>query len=173
MLMSSRSLTFIVILFPLLAMPVCAGADGRVTAIEDSEAEEKQPKFHTESVRGKVVWLGAALKTHFEISTVPESYERTLAIFTPEGQLFPLAEDLRGRSFRKDERLRGKPMELFVRRYEDHPVLQAIRVYEFRDGRKYEVDYWCEICAIVMYEKGPCSCCQDENRLRHRLVETK
>ena len=39
-----------------------------------------------------------------------------------------------------------------------------------KDG-KFELDYWCDICAIGMYESGPCDCCQEPNRLRERRVE--
>ena len=145
-----------------------------LTAIAAGEATidgTKKPKFHVESVRGKVVWMGESLKDQFAITTVPESYQRTLAILTEQGQLFPLVEDLRGRSFRTDERLRDKSMELVVRRYEEHPMLQIIRIYEFKDRKKYQVDYWCDVCAIVMFEKGSCACCQDKNRLRHQPVD--
>lgn len=133
--------------------------------------EKKEPKFRTEILRGRVVWLGDGLKRQFGISTVRESSQRTLAVETDQGELFPLVEDLRGRSFRTDERLRGKPLELLVRRYEKHPLRQIIRIYERKDGKKYEVDYWCDVCSIVMFERGFCACCQDKNRLRHRLVE--
>ena len=84
--------------------------------------------------------------------------------------VLPLLEDLRGRAFRTDDRLRGPVMELLVRRHHHHPMLRVLRVYELRDGQRYEVDYWCDVCGIVMYEMGPCSCCQDDNRLRKRLV---
>jgi hypothetical protein len=162
--MNNRRLIFVAYALLVLGATSSAADDAKI-------AESKKPKFRTESVRGKVVWFGEALKDHFKISTVPESYERTLAIHTEQGHLLPLAEDLRGRSFRTDERLRDKPMELFVRRYEMHPMLQIIRVYEFKEQKKYQVDYWCDVCAIVMFEKGFCACCQDNNRLRHRLVD--
>jgi hypothetical protein len=132
---------------------------------------QTEPTFRTESVRGKVVWLSDALQSQFQISTVPEAAERTLAVLTDQGVVLPLVEDLRGRSFRADERLRGKSLELLVRRYDQHPLLQVIRIHELRNGQKYELDYWCDVCAIVMFEKGLCACCQDENRLRSRLVD--
>lgn len=144
-------------------------SDAESSAASDSKTQSTD--FETTSVRGKVVWLSDGLKEYFGISTVPGAQERTLAIYTGRGELLPLVEDLRGRSFRTDERLRNKPMELSVRRYDKHPMLQILRIYEFKDGNKYIVDYWCDVCAIVMFEQGVCACCQDDNRLRHRLVE--
>jgi hypothetical protein len=93
-----------------------------------------------------------------------------VAILTADGSVLPLVENLRGRAFRKDERLRGKKMEIWVRRYDEQPFVQVLRIFELQDGQRYEVDYWCDICAIPMYETGPCACCQDHNRLRKRPV---
>jgi len=80
-------------------------------------------------------------------------------------------EDTRGRSLRIDQRLREMDVELLVRRYEGPPMIQIIRVYERRNDRKYIVDYWCDVCAIVMFQSGPCDCCQAPNRLRKRPVD--
>ena len=128
-------------------------------------------KHRTERIRGKVIWLAEALERRFGIQTLPEARERVLALETKNGPLYPLIEDLRGRSFRTDQRLREINVELLVRRYAGSPAVQIIRVYEIRDDDMYIVDYWCDICAIVMFEQGPCACCQDDNRLRKRLVE--
>lgn len=132
---------------------------------------ETRPAFRTELIEGQVVWLAAALKSKFGISTVPEVAENSLALLTKDGQLLPIVENLRGRAFRKDERLREKNMQILARRYDHQPLIQILRVYEIDDDQRYEVDYWCDICAIVMFETGPCACCQDHNRLRKRLAE--
>ena len=128
--------------------------------------------FRVESIRGKVVWYAEGLKSQFGITTVDEAADRVLAVATPDGELIPIVEDLRGRAFRSDERLREMDVELRVRRYAGTPAVQIVRVYEWRDGKKFQVDYWCDVCAIIMFETGPCSCCQDHNRLRQRPVES-
>jgi hypothetical protein len=136
-----------------------------------TDGSDSKPAFRTELIRGQVVWLASALKSEFGISTVPEVAENSLALLTNDRQLLPIIENLRGRAFRKDERLREKDMQILARRYDRQPLLQILRVYEIDDGQRYEVDYWCDICAIVMFETGPCACCQDHNRLRKRLAE--
>jgi hypothetical protein len=141
------------------------------TSPESKTASEPEPKYRTELIRGQVVWLAAALKSEFGISTVPEAAETALAIRTHDGQLLPIVENIRGRAFRKDERLRNKDMQIVARRYERQPLIQILRVYEVEGDKRFELDYWCDICAIVMFETGPCSCCQDDNRLRKRLAE--
>ncbi len=134
---------------------------------------EDQPVHRTELIRGKVVWTANALKSEFGISTVREVAENSLAILTADGTLIPIVENLRGRAFRKDPRLREMEVEILARRHQKQPLIQILRLYQIDDGQRYEVDYWCDVCAIVMYETGPCACCQDDNRLRKRLVEAQ
>ena len=115
--------------------------------------------------------MAEALDRRYGITSVPEAKERILAIETVDGDVLPIVEDLRGRSFRTDERLRAIDVELLVRRYDAVPMVQILRIHEIKDGKKYIVDYWCDICSIVMFETGPCACCQDDNRLRMQIVE--
>jgi hypothetical protein len=143
-------------------------SDPKTAATRSQDDSEAKPKFETELIRGKVVWLAAALKSEFGISTVPEVAENSLALYTSEGKLLPIVENLRGRAFRKDERLRDQEIEILARRYHDQPLIQVLRLYQFEDGQRVEVDYWCDVCAIVMFESGPCACCQDDNRMRKR-----
>ncbi len=120
---------------------------------------------------GRVIWFGEGLNRRLGIRVVPDAQQRVLALETDDGQLIPLIEDLRTRAFRRDERLRAMHIELRVRHYRATPALQILGVYELTDGGKYEVDYWCDVCSIPMYETGPCACCQQENRLRKRKVD--
>lgn len=154
----------------------CCVFTGWVAAQQEPSKSElqtlsKSDEFQTVSLRGRVVWLADGLKELFDVSTVPEARERTLALETEGGELYPIVENLRGRAFRKDERLRKMDLEVIVRQHRKQPFVQVLRMYEISEGKKFEVDYWCDVCAIPMYETGPCACCQDHNRLRHREVE--
>ena len=115
--------------------------------------------------------MAQALSGEFGVSTVPEVAENTLAILTHDGELLPIVENERGRAFRKDERLRKMDLAILARRYRKQPFVQVLRMYEVDNGQRYEVDYWCDVCAIIMFEDGPCACCQDHNRIRKRIVD--
>ncbi len=130
-------------------------------------------KYRTQAMRGRVVWLNEALKRRYGIGTVPEAAQRVLALETAQGQLLPIVEDIRGRAFRKDPRLRKMDVELLVRQYVGSPQLQIIRVYAHEKGKKVQIDYWCEICAIAMYELKACDCCQGPIDLRRRAVPVR
>jgi len=60
---------------------------------------------------------------------------------------------------------------LRVRRYERSPYVQVIRVLKRQQGELYEIDYWCDVCAIPMFILKPCECCQGETRLREQKLD--
>ncbi len=136
---------------------------------ESSQADA--PLFEVISLEGQVVWFADALQQQLGVQLVPSARESLLALRTARGEILPLIEDLRGHSFRVDPRLRQMRVELLVRRYQATPAVQILRIYEVTEEGKWQVDYWCDICSIAMYEAGPCSCCQQENRLRKRKVQ--
>jgi hypothetical protein len=140
-----------------------------VTDEEPKPAPAEKP-YRTETLKGKVVWLADAIKDRFGIKSDDDVAHAVVALETPEGQLHPIVKDARGRAFHSDERLRGIDMELLVRRYEGSPMVQVVRVYTLKPDGKYELDYWCDVCSIAMYELKPCECCQGTTRLRERRV---
>ena len=151
--------------FVVIAAAALAGG-GRQAGRADEPAA-----FQTEVLKGHVVYLADALERKFAIKSSPDARERILALETKQGELVPLVEDLRGRSFRIDKRLRDMDVELTVRRYTGSPAVQVIRVCELAKDGKYEVDYWCSICSIAMYELKECECCQGPIELRKRKIE--
>lgn len=133
--------------------------------------KEPDKKFEVLTLRGRVVWLAEAMARRHGVKTVPEAATRVLALETTDGGLYPLAEDIRGRGFRRDQRLRSVDLELLVRRYHGAPLVQVIQAFELTEKAKLELDYWCEICAIAMFELKPCDCCQGDIELRRRAVD--
>ena len=118
-----------------------------------------QPDFKLETIRGRVVYLAEEIEKRTGVPSVAEAKDRILALQTANGELTPLLEDVRARAFRRDERLRNMEIELPVRRYLGSPVLQIIRAFEITKEGKFEIDYWCKICAIAMFEQKDCECC--------------
>ena len=146
-------------------------------AVQPSHCLAQPPKsdrpYTTESISGKVVWLADAIKRRFKVKTDDDVAHAVAALETAEGDLWPILKDTRGRAFYTDERLRGIDVELLVRRYQGSPMVQVVRIYTLKPDGKYELDYWCDVCSIAMYELKACECCQGLTRLRERLVEKR
>jgi hypothetical protein len=166
-----RQIAFCLILGALAHVPPSLGAGSEPAPKPPVAERNAEKKYTTESLSGKVVWLSEALKDRFGIRTDDDVAQAIVVLETAEGQLHPLLKDARGRGFHTDERLRGIDMELLVRRYRGSPMVQVVRVYTLKPDGKYELDYWCDVCSIAMYELKPCECCQGTTRLRERLVE--
>ena len=84
-----------------------------------------------------------------------------------KGDLIPIVPDWRGRAFYQDKRLRDRKVELVGFRKPGVPYLQVLSIFTFNDrGERQYTDYWCDICAIPMYEIKKCDCCQGPIRLR-------
>jgi hypothetical protein len=169
--------------WPLAAVPCLTAlmlpADDRATvraadppgvAKAANAAANDEPKYDTLHITGRVVWLADALRALYGIETDPDVAHAQVALKTTDGRLYPIAKDARGRAFSLDERIRDIDVELIVRRYRDAPVVQMVKMYTLKDAGKYEFDYWCDICAIPMYELKPCECCQGDIRIRERRV---
>lgn len=118
------------------------------------------------------MWLADALQDAYGIRTVREAQKQLVALVTPDGRVMPIVPDVRGRAFQRDEQLRHRDLELLVRFYPDAGMIQVVRVYALQPEGKFRVDYWCDVCAISMVEKGPCDCCQAPNRLRLRPAQS-
>jgi hypothetical protein len=137
----------------------------------DKPAAEVKPKYTTTSVQGHIVWLGDEVERD-GISLAAEAAKGNLVLKESGGKLHPLLEDRRGHAFRLDPRLRANKVELLVRRSARHPFLQVLKVFEFDENDvKYELVYWCDICAITMFELKPCDCCQGQIELQRRKVK--
>jgi hypothetical protein len=142
-----------------------------VFLVADEPANEAAVPHEKVVERGRIVWLAEAMERKFGATSVDEAKDRVIALETNDGRLLPIVEDVRGRAFRRDDRLRKMELELEARCFAGSPFLQVIRTYEIKDSGKYELDYWCEICSIALYELKPCDCCQGPLELRRREVK--
>ena len=162
--MPSTHLSRLPLAFALIAL-------GTSLACAADDPPKPKPKYQTEVLRGRVVYLAKAMQRRFGAKTVKEAGQRILALETAKGTLHPIFEDVRGRAFRSDKRLRNREVTLLVRRYDGSPVVQIIRLFAHNKSGLVELDYWCDICAIPMFELKPCDCCGGPIRLREQKAE--
>jgi hypothetical protein len=136
----------------------------------DEPAAAPSAKYETLSLRGKIVWQAEALERKYDVATDPDAAKFVIALETADG-LVPIVKDFRGRGFHLDPKLHDFDWELLVRKFAGSPAVQVVRTYAWRDGKKFEFDYWCDICAIPMYELKECECCQGPIRFRFREAD--
>ncbi|MEK6235431.1 MAG: hypothetical protein N2C14_12055, partial [Planctomycetales bacterium] len=151
-------------------MVLASAVVARTSFAEDpSESRPgKKPEITHETLIGRVVWLSDAMKRRFKVETDADAKEATAVLESPDGTLYPILKDVRGRAFWKDPKWRDVDVVLRARRFSGTQVIQVIRTYVVKKGKVHELDYWCDICAIPMYELMDCACCQGPIRIRER-----
>lgn len=158
----------------LLATAACAAEKSapeakpstKVAATTASKADDNplQPERHLFS--GKVVFLHDALKRR-KVKSYEEEAKGQVVLECDDGELIPILSDWRGRAFYQDERLRNRQVDLVGFRQKQVPYLHVLTIFIYDEhGERQYMDYWCDICAIPMYEIKPCDCCQAPNRIR-------
>jgi hypothetical protein len=65
-----------------------------------------------------------------------------------------------------DARFKERELRLAGRVFPSTSLLEVSRVQWYRDGKLFDVYYWCSVCAIRGVDPGPCFCCQDKVELR-------
>jgi rubrerythrin len=60
-----------------------------------------------------------------------------------------------------DARVRTRELQVTAR-LNAKKLLEIIKVQSIREGKLYDIYYFCEICNIRAYTPGPCPCCQKE-----------
>lgn len=151
------------------AFLAAAGMPTGVTRAEETAEQEaaKKQEPRRQLFTGNVVLLQEALKRR-DIKVADEMKHQAV-LETETGDLIPIAADWRGRAFFQDKKLRDRPVEIVGYRQPGVPYLQALIVYfPNKEGQREEFDYWCDICAIPMYEIKECECCQGPIRHRYR-----
>jgi len=69
----------------------------------------------------------------------------------------------------RDARLAVREMELIGEFRGDSVFavgpIHTQSMFVLRDGKRFTISYWCDLCAIRTYTPGRCMCCQQETEL--------
>ena len=88
-----------------------------------------------------------------------------LAVSIAGGKKVTLTGDIFSQGQLRDQRLAGRTWE-FEGNYLPGGEFEIQRLFTIKDGKRFKVTYWCEVCAIRTHEPGRCMCCQDETELQ-------
>ena len=99
---------------------------------------------------------------------------KTPALVTPQGSRVFLNGDEDALSVLNDPRLSGMELEAAGQfTAPDQFTLGPFYLNSLlvrKNGKRYEVTYWCDVCSIRTYTPGKCRCCQEETELDLREV---
>jgi hypothetical protein len=86
---------------------------------------------------------------------------RSFGFESRQGKLFKFSADDTMAGMFNDERVRQRGLQVTARALTDN-LLEVIKVQSVKDGRLYDLYYFCEVCTITAYAPGICPCCGAE-----------
>jgi hypothetical protein len=121
-------------------------------------AQEKKAASHPQVVlSGRVACLdesGRRLDAEHGCNQASHRYE----LLTSDGKRYQFsADDLIVPIF-KESRVRKMELQITALLHEND-LLELIKVLAIKEGKLYDIYYFCDLCNITAYGPGPCSCC--------------
>jgi hypothetical protein len=128
---------------------------GGVAAAQE-KGEKSPPKV---IVKGRVFCLdesGQRPKADQDCNTIAPNYE----LLANDGKRYKFSiDDLIVPIFTES---RVRRMELQIQALlHDNNVLELEKVQAVKEGKLYDIYYFCEVCNITAYGPGPCPCCYE------------
>jgi len=139
-----------VVLFspPLSALPTLAQAGDRSLFI----------------ARGHIVCLDALGRDEQSFPGCNEA-SHNFAFETKSGKLYKFLPTDPMTPVFTDSRVRRRELQISARLHSDDQ-LEIIKVQSVKEGKLYDVFYFCEVCNITAYVPGLCPCCRAELEFR-------
>lgn len=129
-------------------------------------AQEKEKPAAFEE-RGRLVCLIEEMKERYRAQASP--IHDHLAGFRVAGEpprYVTLYRNALSEALFVDKRFQERELRLTGRVFPSTSLLEVSRFQWYRDGRLFEVYYWCDVCAIKGVDPGACACCQEKVELR-------
>jgi hypothetical protein len=122
-------------------------------------------------IRGRVVCLSEEMKRSFG-ADVPEKHTHDYGIKGTDGKYYSLVRTLKSEALLTDTNLHSKDFILKGRVFPNSQLLEITgNLHAIREGRIYELSYYCDICSIKSSIPGPCMCCREPVYLKEELVK--
>jgi len=135
-------------------------------------ATPKSVRLQTEDhslvvIRGRAVCLDSSGREADSLFGCSDT-GKTFGFVSKDGKLYKfLPTDTMTPVF-SDVRVRQRDLQLSARL---HPGdrLEIIKVQSVKEGKVYDIFYYCDVCSITAYIPGPCPCCGKDLEFREKL----
>jgi hypothetical protein len=110
-------------------------------------------------IRGRVVCLPEEIHARYSIE-IPANHEHLYGFKSAEGKLFTLLRTRMSEALFVDKRLHEKELIMRARLFPYSQVLEGLNLKSVRDGKLFDLYYYCDICVIKTVAPEDCLCCQ-------------
>ena len=146
----------------------CSGLGRKGVSQQPASAVEEYKEI---TVRGRVICVdgsGRRLTREGEC----DLHKQKLGFAATDGKAFTFwPEDTLG-AMLADPRVSKHLLQLIARLHLNNQ-LETIRIQAVREGKLYDLYYFCNVCNITAYAPGPCPCCYQELEFIERPATDK
>ena len=112
------------------------------------------------SVRGRVVCLTEEFEKLYQVIPDCDHRGHLYTLKSSDGNFYPLLPVDTAAAVWMDERYRQRELQLSGRVFPQISYLEVFRFQSWREGKLYDLYYFCDVCGITAHKPGPCECCQ-------------
>ena len=136
---------------------------------------ESKPETHASlpirEFRGRMVCLSEEMQRRFS-ANVPQKHAHDFGLKTEEGRYYSLLHTASADALLTDTNLHSRTLVVKGRLFPETQLLEVVgNLHSLKDGKLYELYYYCDICAIKTSVPGPCMCCREPVYLREEQVK--
>lgn len=115
-------------------------------------------------VRGRAVCLDATGREADPLFGCNDAGNR-FGFASKDGRLYKFSTTDAMTAMFSDPRVRQRELQVTARL---RPVdqLEVIKVQSIKDGKLYDIFYYCDVCSIKAYAPGLCPCCRNDLEFR-------
>ncbi|MBO0720979.1 MAG: hypothetical protein J2P41_09160 [Blastocatellia bacterium] len=139
----------------------------RPVSVYASPADE--PK--TTSLRGRIVCLTEELQKPYRVIPDCDHRGHLYTLKSVDGTYYPLLPVDTAAAVWMDERYRQRELQLSGRVFKEGSFFEVFRFQSWREGKLYDLYYFCDVCMISAHKPGPCECCHAPVEFRETLSE--
>jgi len=115
-------------------------------------------------IRGKVICLPEEMHQLYQ-AALPTGHPHLYGFKTEDRNYYTLLRTKFSEALFADPRFREKQLLLKGRIFPDTRVFEVTTIRSIREGRVYDLYYYCDVCDIQAVAPGLCECCQGATEL--------
>jgi len=153
------------------ALPLMASAQDKPKAPKASKAPKVADESRKMALRGRVVCLTEEVERRYHVKSDCEHRGHVYSLKTADGKLHSFLPTDTAAAIYEDQRFRERELQVTARPFPDSSFIEVIKLQSLREGKLYDLYYFCEVCNIETHKPGECVCCHAPVEFREELVE--
>ena len=128
------------------------------------------PPLKQVELRGRVVCLAEEMERLHDVE-LPSHHEHVYGLKMSDGRYYTLLRTRNSEAIFTDAEVRAKDLLLKGKIFPHTDLFEAVTLRCVRDGKVYDLVYYCDICHIFTIAPGICECCKGPTTLIERPIE--